>query len=160
MQKAHGRRPRESDVTGVTRWTYLGLALLAVGFLAAGSGAATHLHEQQCQTVQFTTVTPANATNGTTTEAVDYGTLSTAERQVFREALAADGGVLTRRGVLAEGVVSYEGQRYRVRTRTDRGCTPWHPTRVAGPLAGGVGLLVVGTLLTRGRRGGDRSRSD
>ncbi|WP_255149028.1 hypothetical protein [Halorarius halobius] len=147
-------------MSAVTRWTYLGLAMLAVGFLAAGSGAATHLHEQQCQGVQFTTVTPVNGTNATAGEAVAYRSLSETEREVFREALAADGQVLTRRGALTEGVVSYDGQRYRVRTRTDRGCTPWHPTRVVGPLAGGVALLVVGTLLTRGRGGGERPRGD
>lgn len=153
----------------VTRWTRLGLVLLAVGLLAAGSGAATHLHEQQCRTVQFLQVTAVEngaspvgtAVDGTAAAAtpedgaaVPFERLSPAERSVFRSALAADGPVLVRRGALDADVVRYEGDRYRVRTAADTGCAPWHPRRVVAPLAGGLGLVALGAALTRGRSPG------
>lgn len=134
----------------VTRWTYLGLALLAVGFLTSGAGAATHLHEQQCQAVQFVTVT--DTTDSTVGyPRVAYEDLSMEEQRVFESALTDDGQVLTRRGIIDEQVVTYEGDDYLVRTRSDGGCTPWHPTRVVVPLGGGLGLVLVGGALTRGR---------
>lgn len=135
----------------VTRWTYLGLALLAIGFLASGAGGATHLHEQQCKAVQFVSVTPANATDAPVDDPVAYERLSADERQVFRDALAGDGQVLTRRGVIEEGAVEYRGETYLVLTNADEGCAPWHPTRVVAPLGGGLGLVLVGGALTRGR---------
>lgn len=148
----------------VTRWTRLGLVLLVVGLLATGSGAATHLHEQQCQTVQFlqvTAVANGTATDGTTAAAasdegyaVPFERLSATERSVFRSALAADGPVLVRRGALEVDVVRYEGDLYRVRTSADAGCAPWHPRRVVAPLAGGLGLVALGAALTRGRSPG------
>lgn len=144
-------------MAALTRWTYLGLALLVAGLVASGAGAATHLHEQQCRAVQFTSVTPVNATTaGTPTDAtVEYDSLDATARQVFREAMAADGQVLTRRNAIDPGVVRYDGDRYRVRTRADRGCAPWHPRRVVTPLGAGGVLVVIGTLLTRGRRSTD-----
>lgn len=145
---------RTTDVA-VTRWTYLGLALLAVGFLATGAGGATHLHEQQCQAVQFVSVVPANATNASVDQPVGYDQLSVDERQVFRSALAADGQVLTRRGAIEAGGVAYENRTYLVRTSADRGCSPWHPTRVVAPLGGGLGLVFLGGALTRGREPND-----
>lgn len=137
----------------VTRWTYLGLALLAVGLLTAGVGGATHVDEQRCDAVQFVSVLEANATNVSTAgyETVAYADLSASERQVFRGALAQEGQVLTKRGAIEEAVVTYEGDRYLVRTASESGCTPWHPTRVVAPLGGGLGLVVLGGALTRGR---------
>lgn len=46
----------------VTRWTFLGLVLLAVGLLTAGVGAATHVDEQQCRSTQHVSVAPVNDT--------------------------------------------------------------------------------------------------
>ena len=133
----------------VTRWTYLGLLLLAVGLLASGAGGATHLHEQQCRDVQFVTVTPVSTTN-TAVDPVAYETLSAREQRVF-DAAREENGVLVRRGVLEAGVVDDEGTRYVVRTTTDEDCTPWHRTRVVAPLGGGLALVAVGAALTRGR---------
>ncbi|WP_255195408.1 hypothetical protein [Halorarius litoreus] len=137
----------------VTRWTYLGLTLLLVGFLTTGVGAATHLHEQQCQAVQFVSVSDVTATNASTDgySTGSYEDLSVDEQTVFRSALADDGQVLTARDAIDEQVVTYEGDRYLVRIRSDGGCTPWHPTRVVAPLGGGLGLVLVGGALTRGR---------
>lgn len=136
----------------VTRWTYLGLALLAVGFLTAGVGGATHVEEQRCDTVQFVSVVDANATNVSTVgyETVAYADLSASEQQVFLGALSEEGQVLTNRGAIEEAVVVYEGDRYLVSTAAESGCTPWHPTRVVAPLGGGLGLVVVGGAFTRG----------
>lgn len=136
----------------VTRWTYLGLALLAVGLLTAGVGGATHVDELQCDTVQFVSVLNANATNVSTAgyETVDYGDLTPSEQQVFRGALSENGQVLTKRGAIEETVVTYEGDRYLVQTAAESGCTPWHPTRVVAPLGGGLGLVLVGGALARG----------
>jgi hypothetical protein len=137
----------------VTRWTYLGLALLAVGFLVSGAGGATHLHEQQCQGVQFVTATNVSGTNGTAapSSSVAYENLTARERRVFDAAREEEGGVLVRRGALEASIVEYRGHQYVVRTTTDADCTPWHPTRVVAPLGGGLALVLVGAALTRGR---------
>lgn len=136
----------------VTRWTYLGLVLLAVGLLTAGVGGATHVDERRCDTIQFVTIVNASAANVSTDgyDAIAFGNLSSSEQQVFRSARAANGQVLTKRGAIEDGIVVYEGDRYLVRTATEEGCSPWHPTRVLAPLGGGLGLVIVGGGLTRG----------
>lgn len=140
----------------VTRWTYAGLALLAVGLLLVGVGGATHVDQQRCQSVQFVSVTNASAANLSTAsyETVDYETLSNDEQQLFRAALAENGQVLTKRGAVDEMVVRYRSDSYLVRTSADTDCTPWHPVRVVAPLGGGLGLFLLGVALTRGREPG------
>lgn len=130
----------------------MGLVLVAVGLLTAGVGGATHVDERRCDAVQFVAVVNASGANVSTAgyDTVSYGELSPGERQVFRSARAANGQVLAKRGAIEDAVVTYEGDRYLVRTATESGCSPWHPTRVVAPLGGGLGLVLVGGALTRG----------
>lgn len=135
----------------VTRWTYLGLALLAVGLLTAGAGAATHVDEEQCRSTQHVSVAPVNEAADAAGNATAYENLSPAEQDVFRQALEAGGGVLTSRGVIDPGTVRYENRTYAVHVARDRDCAPFHPRRVLVPAVGGLALVAVGLGFTRGR---------
>ncbi|MFC7175857.1 hypothetical protein [Halosegnis marinus] len=135
-----------------TPWTYVGLALLAVGLVASGVGAATHLEEKRCETAAFVQVLDTDAVNGSLDgyDRVAYGNLSTAERRTFREVRDAGGQALAAKGSLPEAVVAYGNDSYVVRYSAESGCTPWDRERVVTPLAAGLGGVVVGLGLTRG----------
>lgn len=136
-----------------TRWTYLGLALVFLGLVAAGAGAATHVDERRCSTVQTVVVVPADEVAvGEDVPRRNFSELSKTERQVFKSALNQEGTVLTKRGVLGPMVVRYEGERYAVDVgREADACEPFDRERVLVPLVGGLVSFGVGTILVRGR---------
>jgi hypothetical protein len=137
----------------VTRWTYVGLALLAVGLSSAGAGAATHVDEQQCRSTQHVSVAAVNDSASTRANVTAYGNLSATEREVFAQALEARGGLLTSRGAIDSGRVRYQNRTYAVRVTREGDCTPYHPRRVLLPAVGGLALVGAGLVLTRGRGG-------
>lgn len=133
----------------VTRWTYLGLVLLAVGLVVAGAGAAGHVDGQQCRSTQYVAVSPVENATGAT----PFEELSDAEQSVFRQALESEGGLLTKRGAIDQGVVRYENESYDVRVSRGDDCAPYDTWRVTVPFVGGLVLVGVGLALTRGRGG-------
>lgn len=135
-----------------TRWTYLGLALLALGLVTASAGAATHLSEKRCANAGFVRVADTAELEGSLDgyDRVDYEELSEAEQRVFRSVLDAGGQALAEKGAIREVVVRYENETYLVVTNQESGCTPWDRDRVVTPLAGGLIAAVVGIGLTRG----------
>jgi hypothetical protein len=128
----------------VSRLALVGVALLLVGLLVMGAGAAAHVDARKCQLTETVVVTPVQAEPTTA-----YGDLSVSAQQVFDEALEAGQPALTRRGTITPGVVRYEGDSYRVETYHGDGCTPFHPLFVQAPLGGGLGLVVGGAVLAR-----------
>lgn len=136
-----------------TRWTYLGLVLLAVGLVTASAGAATHLSEKRCANAGFVQVYDIDRVNGSIAEydRLDYADLNDSEQRVFRSVLDAGGQVLAGKGAIREAVVGYENDSYLVVMTEETGCEPWDRERVVAPLAGGFVVLGVGLALTRGR---------
>jgi hypothetical protein len=130
----------------VTRWTYLGLVLLAVGLVGAGAGAAGHVDGQQCRSTQHVVVAPVE----NATAPAPYEELSDAEQSVFRQALESPGGLLTQRGAIDEGAVRYENETYDVQVARGDDCAPYDTWRVTVPFVGGLALVGVGLALTRG----------
>lgn len=135
-----------------TRWTYLGLALLALGIVTASAGAATHLSEKRCANAGFVRVADTAELNGSLDgyDRVDYENLSEAEQRVFRSVLDAGGQALAEKDAIREAVVSYENETYLVVTTEESGCTPWDRERVVAPLAVGLVAVAVGLGFTRG----------
>jgi len=139
---------------GVTRWTYLGLVILLVGFTTAGAGAATHLDERSCASVGVVRVVPTDSVNASLDDyqRVDYTDLTATEQRVFRSVREAGGQALVDRDAIREAAVTYEDETYLVVTATEHGdCTPWDRERVIVPLGMGTGLVLVGGVLVRGR---------
>lgn len=135
-----------------TRFTYLGLVLVVVGLFAAGAGAATHVEERQCGTVQTVVVVPAaNATVGEDVPRVNASELPATERRVVESALDRGGTVLTKRGAIDPMVVRYRGNRYAVRVGRGSGCEPFDRKRIVAPAVAGLALFGAGTALVRGR---------
>lgn len=145
-------RPYRPSVSR-TRWTYLGLALLAVGLVTASAGAATHLSEKRCANAGFVQVYDTDRVNGSLAEydRLDYTDLNDSERRVFRSVLDAGGQALAGKGVIREGVVAYGNDSYLVVTTEETGCEPWDRERVVTPLGVGLAVFGVGVALTRGR---------
>lgn len=150
---------RASYATGAERkdvsrtpWTYLGLALLAVGLVTASVGAATHLSERRCANAGFVRVVDTDEVTGSLGgyDRVSYADLNSSEQQVFRGVLAADGQALTGKGAIREAVVAYENDSYLVVRTEETGCAPWDRERVVVPLVGGLAALAVGLAFTRG----------
>lgn len=153
----------------MSRLASLGIALLLVGLLVVGVGAAVHVRERQCQLLQTVNVTDitdvTDGTNSTNRMAsankpsdaptalprVAYADLSPEAREVFEEALAANQTVITKRGAIDPAVVTYEGERYLVEVGRGEDCSPFDPLTVQAPIAGGLGLVVVGAALARWR---------
>jgi hypothetical protein len=144
---------RHTGYVSRTRWTYLGLALLAVGLVTASVGAATHLSERRCANAGFVRVVDTDEVTGSLDgyDRVAYAELNASERQVFRGVLNAGGQALTGKGAIREAVVAYEGDSYLVVRTEERGCAPWDRERVVAPLAGGLAVLATGLAFTRGR---------
>ncbi|MFB6117858.1 hypothetical protein [Halosegnis sp.] len=138
----------------VTRWTYLGLTVLLVGLLVAGSGAATHLEERRCAAAGVVSVVPTAELDGSPDgyDRVDFEELTAEEQRVFRSVRSAGGQALTDRDAIREAVVSYENETYLVAVATASGsCTPWDRERVLVPLVAGLVVSAVGLVLVRGR---------
>jgi len=144
-------RPDRSLVSR-TRWTYLGLALLAIGLVTTSAGAATHLSEKRCANAGFVQVYDTDRVNGSLAEydRLDYTDLNDSEQRVFRSVLDAGGQALAGKGAIREAVVAYENDSYLVVATAETGCEPWDRERVVVPLAGGLAVLGVGLVLTRG----------
>ena len=133
-----------------TPWTYVGLALLAVGLVASGTGAATHLEEKRCETAAFVQVLDTDAVNGSLDgyDRVAYEDLSTAERRTFREVLDAGGQALAHSAFVAIPVGVAGVLVGRSRGRTEAGLALlvgyWShlAADVADPLRYGNGIAV------------------